>query len=147
VLEEVVAGAPCHVAILRTAPQKASFRHIIVPIDGSLVSRIAAELAGRFAELAGADLTLAMLTEHRPQAPAYTDEAPAEARPIAQDALERVSSVFRAAARKPRILELDYDPSSSPLVSAIETGAYDLVVIGAENRAVQHRMFFGYDNQ
>jgi Kef-type K+ transport system membrane component KefB/nucleotide-binding universal stress UspA family protein len=147
VLEEVVAGAACHVAILRTVPQKASFKHVIVPIDGSLVSRIAAELAGRFAELAGADLTLAVLTEHRPQAAEYTDDAPAETRPISSEDLERVSKIFRGAARKPNILELDYDPSSSALAAALETGAYDLVVIGAENRAVQHRMFFGYDNQ
>ena len=28
-----------------------------------------------------------------------------------------------------------------------QTGNYDLVVLGAENRAIQHRLFFGYDNE
>ena len=27
------------------------------------------------------------------------------------------------------------------------SGNYDLVVLGAENRAVQHRLFFGHDNE
>ena len=27
------------------------------------------------------------------------------------------------------------------------SGKYDLVVLGAENRAIQHRLFFGHDNE
>jgi hypothetical protein len=61
--------------------------------------------------------------------------------------VERVSRVFKAVEKKPRILRVDYDPSSSALVAAVEGRTYDLVVIGAENRAVQNRMFFGYDNE
>ena len=151
VLADVVAGAPCHVAIIKLAERAPSFSHLVVPIDGSLASRIAAELAGRFAELAGADLTLAILTEHRPQAAAYSDETGGgeeqSSRPISDEDVERVSRIFKAVEKKPRILRVDYDPSSSALAAAVEGGAYDLVVIGAENRAVQNRMFFGYDNE
>jgi Kef-type K+ transport system membrane component KefB/nucleotide-binding universal stress UspA family protein len=150
VLADVVAGAPCHVAIIRLAEGAESFERVVVPIDGSLVSRIAAELAGRFAELAGASVTLAILTEHRPQAAAYLDEngdADAQAvRPISDEDIERVSRVFKAT-RKPSIVRVDYDPRSSALAGAVAGGAYDLVVIGAENRAVQNRLFFGYDHE
>jgi Kef-type K+ transport system membrane component KefB len=151
VLADVVAEAPCHVAIIKLVDRAASFAHVIVPIDGSLASRIAAELGGRFAELAGADLTLAILTEHRPQAAAYSDETGGgeeqAVRPISDEDVERVSRIFKAVEKKPTILRVDYDPSSSALAAAVEGGAYDLVVIGAENRAVQNRMFFGYDNE
>ena len=151
VLADVIAGSPCHVAIIKLADKDASFSHVVVPIDGSLASRIAAELAGRFCELAGADLTLAILTEHRPQAAAYSDETGGgqeqSSRPISDDDVERVSRIFKAVEKKPKILRVDYDPSSSALVAAVEGRTYDLVVIGAENRAVQNRMFFGYDNE
>lgn len=151
VLADVVAGSPCHVAIIKLHDRAATFNHVVVPIDGSLASRIAAELAGRFAELAGADLTLAILTEHRPQAAAWSDETGSgherSSRPISDDDVERVSRIFRSVEKKPAILRVDYDPQSSALAAAVEGGAYDLVVIGAENRAVQNRMFFGYDNE
>ena len=40
-----------------------------------------------------------------------------------------------------------YDPLSSAVSLEAQTGNYDLVVLGAENRAIQHRLFFGYDNE
>ena len=151
VLAEVVAGAPCHVAVMKTVDRAATFKHIVVPVDGSLVSRVAVEFAVRYAEIAGSELTLALLTEHRPQAAAYSDEegggAAESIRPIAGEDLERVSRVFRTLEKKPNVLRVDYDPSSSALAAAVETGTYDLVVIGAENRAVKNRLFFGYENE
>ena len=45
------------------------------------------------------------------------------------------------------MLRLAYDPSSSALAEEAANGKYDLVVLGAENRAVQHRLFFGYDTE
>jgi hypothetical protein len=36
---------------------------------------------------------------------------------------------------------------SGALASEASSGNYDLVVIGAENRAVQHRLYFGADNE
>jgi hypothetical protein len=55
--------------------------------------------------------------------------------------------VFRASTLKPTILHLAYDPRSSAVAQALEKGHYDLVVLGAENRAIQHRLFFGYENE
>jgi Kef-type K+ transport system membrane component KefB/nucleotide-binding universal stress UspA family protein len=151
VLADVVARAPCHVAVMKTAHPGTPFKHIIVPVDGSLVSRIAVEFAVRYAEISGAELTVALVIEHRQQAAAYADETGGgeaqSVRPVSDEDLERVSRVFRTLEKKPNVLRVDYDPSSSALAAAVETGAYDLVVIGAENRAVQHRLYFGYENE
>jgi nucleotide-binding universal stress UspA family protein len=128
----------------------AAFKNILVPVDGSLASRTAVELAFRYAEAAGAALSLAVLTERRPQAAAYADISgthPPDAQITSAAELERISVVFRASTLRPTILHLDYDPRSSAVTQAVERGGFDLVVLGAENRAIQHRLFFGYENE
>jgi Kef-type K+ transport system membrane component KefB/nucleotide-binding universal stress UspA family protein len=153
IVEEVVGRAPCHVAIMKApaGAQSATYKNILVPVDGSLASRVAVELALRYAEGAGADLSLAVLTERRPQAAVYSDvsgtHVPVEARGTSENELERISVVFRASSLKPSILHMAYDPRSSAIAQALEKGTYDLVVLGAENRAIQHRLFFGYENE
>jgi Kef-type K+ transport system membrane component KefB/nucleotide-binding universal stress UspA family protein len=153
VVEEVVARAPCHVAIMKAPPgtAAAAYKNILVPVDGSVASRVAVELALRYAEAAGSDLSLAVLTERRPQAAVYSDisgmHVPIEARGTSDTELERISVVFRASTLKPSILHLAYDPRTSAVSQALEKGTYDLVVLGAENRAIQHQLFFGYENE
>jgi Kef-type K+ transport system membrane component KefB/nucleotide-binding universal stress UspA family protein len=152
IVEEVVAEAPCHVAIMKaSAPVEGGYTNILVPVDGSVASRTAVELAFRYADATGASLTLAVLTERRPQAAGYTDMSgthlTAEVRTTSAAELERISVVFRASDRKPTIIHMAYDPRSSAVAQAVEKGKYDLVVLGAENRAIQHRLFFGYENE
>jgi nucleotide-binding universal stress UspA family protein len=153
IVEEVVASAPCHVAIMKAPAGTAAttYKSILVPVDGGVASRMAVELALRYAEASGADLDLAVLTERRPQTAAYSDlsgmHLPVEASGTSEAELERISVVFRASKLKPSILHLAYDPRSSAVAQAIERGTYDLVVLGAENRAIQHRLFFGYENE
>ncbi len=150
-IEEIVAGAPCHVAIMRARKPAAAYQRIFVPVDGSVASRLAVEFAHRYAENAGAELTLAVLTERRPQAAAYADISGlhdvVENRRTPEEELERISIVFRASTVRPNILPLAYDPVSSAVTNEARTGRYDLVILGAENRAIQHRLFFGYDNE
>ncbi|HEX3905433.1 MAG TPA: cation:proton antiporter [Polyangia bacterium] len=151
VVEQVVGGAPCHVAILKTPATAGEYRRLLVPVDGSIASRLAVELGHRYAEATGAELTLAVLTERRPQAAAYADMSgthlPAEAPATSDEELARISVVFRASQIKPSIVHLAFDPRSSPVAQAVEKGNYDLVILGTENRAVQHRLFFGYENE
>ena len=96
-------------------------------------------------------MTLAVLTERRPQAAAYVDASGThpvmDIRATTDEELERISVVFRASGVRPRILPLAYDPTSSAVTREAQTGKYDLVILGAENRAIQHRLFFGYDNE
>jgi len=127
------------------------YRRILVPVDGSVASRLAVELALRYAEGTGAELALAVLTERRPQVAAYADmsgtHVPAEVRATSEEELQRISIAFRASDVKPNILHLAFDPRSSAISQEVERGHYDLVVLGAENRAIQHRLFFGYENE
>jgi nucleotide-binding universal stress UspA family protein len=131
-------------------PPPPAFKKILVLVDGSLASRTAVELALRYAEAAGAELSLAVLTERRPQAAGYADISgthPPESQTTSAAELERISVVFRASRLRPTILHLAYDPRSSAVTQTVERGGYDLVVLGAENRAIQHRLFFGYENE
>jgi nucleotide-binding universal stress UspA family protein len=151
VVEQVVAEAPCHVAIMKAPLRALDYRRILVPVDGSVASRLAVELALRSAEATGAELALAVLTERRPQAAAYADlsgtHVPVEVRATSDEELQRISIAFRASDIKPSILHLAFDPRSSAIADEVERGHYDLVVVGAENRAIQHRLFFGYENE
>ncbi len=152
VVEQVVAEAPCHVAIMKGGGDgHQAYRRMLVPVDGSIGSRLAVELALRFAENSGAELMLAIMTERRPQAAAYVDVSgthPAAESPIsAEEELARISIVFRASPVKPNVMHLAFDPRTSPVAQAVEKGNFDLVVLGTENRAVQHRLFFGYENE
>jgi Kef-type K+ transport system membrane component KefB/nucleotide-binding universal stress UspA family protein len=146
-IEQVVEHAPCHVAIMRGHESQAAYKRIFVPVDGSVAARLAVEFAHRYADNTGGELTLAIITERRPQASAYADIS--SVRPSAESTmdaeLERISVVFRASAVKPNIVRLAYDPLSSAVTTEARNGRYDLVVLGAENRAIQHRLFFGYD--
>lgn len=172
-IEAIVGSAPCHVAIMRGAQPAGTpgagathgdFRRIFVPVDGSVASRLAVELAHRYAENTGAELTLAVLTEKRQtatSAPGAGSEPtffPAGALPdglgvsggaekTLDPELDRISVVFRASDLKPAVVHLGYDPFSSGVTSEVRSGNYDLVVLGAENRAIQHRLFFGYDTE
>jgi nucleotide-binding universal stress UspA family protein len=152
VIEGVVESAPCHVAIVRTVGHGDDFRRLIVLIDGMLVSRVAAEFAVRFAELTGADLTLALISEQRTQATSHPGDSipvalPAPSVRDPESELERISRVFKSTDLRPTIVRLGYDPTHSALADELGTGKYDLVVLGAENRAIQHRLFFGYEKE
>jgi Kef-type K+ transport system membrane component KefB/nucleotide-binding universal stress UspA family protein len=153
IVEQVVAGAPCHVAIMKgaAAAAHAEYRRLLVPVDGSIGSRLAVELALRYAEASGAELMLAVMTERRPHAAAFADVSgthlPTEAPVSGEEELARISVVFRASLVKPSVMHLAFDPRTSPVAQAVEKGNYDLVVLGTENRAVQHRLFFGYENE
>jgi Kef-type K+ transport system membrane component KefB/nucleotide-binding universal stress UspA family protein len=151
IVEQVVGAAPCHVAIMQAPVPGAEYKRILVPVDGSVASRLAVELALRYSESSGAELALAVLTERRPQVAAYADlsgtHVPTEVRATSDEELQRISIAFRASDIKPNILHLAFDPRSSAVAQEVDRGHYDLIVVGAENRAIQHRLFFGYENE
>src|SRR5262249_43016229 len=101
------------------------------------------------------ELTLAVLAEQRPQAISLS-VAPGDSIPVGAPApslrdpdseLERISRVFKTTDLRPTIVRLAYDPTHSALADELMAGKYDLVVLGAENRAIQHRLFFGYEKE
>ena len=38
-------------------------------------------------------------------------------------------------------------PDRLPILSEANSGKYDMIVLGAEHRAIHYRLFFGYDNE
>jgi Kef-type K+ transport system membrane component KefB/nucleotide-binding universal stress UspA family protein len=151
VLEEIVRHAPCHLAVVKAGPGVEPYKDLLVPFDGGVFARVAVEFAVRYAEATGANLTIALMVERMPQAARLAvDEASAdieEERPAAEAELERVSRIFRATDLRPAVLRLAYDPTSSAINDEASSGRYDLVVIGAENRAIRHRLYFGYNSE
>jgi Kef-type K+ transport system membrane component KefB/nucleotide-binding universal stress UspA family protein len=150
ILEELVRDTPCHLAIVKAGPRSQPFRSVLVAFDGGVFARVAVEFAVRYAEATGAELTIALLIERMPQAARLASEESSivdEQGPSPEAELERVSRIFRAVEIKPRILRLTYDPQSSAVSDEASSGQYDLVVIGAENRAIRHRLFFGYHSE
>ena len=147
------ATRPATLAIVKArAATSSRTGSILVPFDGGVFARVAVEFAVRYAEATGAELTIALLIERMPQAARLAADEPTpvagRAAPVARGRAERVSRIFRAIELRPH-----HPPprpttrSSSAINDEASSGSYDLVVIGAENRAIQHRLFFGYDNE
>jgi nucleotide-binding universal stress UspA family protein len=153
VLEEIVKNAPCHLAVVKAGPtaEPRPYKNILVPFDGGVFARVAVEFAVRYAEGTGAALTIALLVERMPQAARLAVEeagpAIAEERPAAEQELHQVSRIFLTSDLRPSVLRLAYDPTSSAIDEEASSGRYDLVVIGAENRAIRHRLYFGYNSE
>jgi nucleotide-binding universal stress UspA family protein len=85
-------------------------------------------------------------TEIRPLAEGgTTPTAEGTAAPADEEELGRISNLFRVSEIRPRLLRLGHRPGAMSEEAA--SGRYDLVVLGAENRAIQHRLFFGHENE
>jgi nucleotide-binding universal stress UspA family protein len=67
--------------------------------------------------------------------------------PSPEEEIQRISRVFSGSTVTPRLLHLDSEPGSTALLAEVVTGGYDLVILGAENRAIQDRLFFGHETQ
>jgi nucleotide-binding universal stress UspA family protein len=155
VLADVVEGAPCHVIVVkagtlaREAPQDAPHQKLLVPFDGGVFARVAVELAVRYAEATSAEITIAIAPE-RSSTTLAPQPAPGEssavAEPASDDELQRISNIFRATQVRPQLLRLR-DAGAGAITREAGSGRYDLIVIGAENRAIQHRLFFGHENE
>jgi len=175
-LEKLVAEALCHVAIVKHRGQGDKLaRRLLVPIDGSFFSRVAVEFAIRYAEGVGegSEVTMALVTEREtagrlraqvsaplPGVTGRSTTAPAHGRAnsvmlmvdsLAQDGgLEKLSPVFKATKVKTRVIvrqPSSTGPDRLPILTEANSGNYDMVVLGAEHRAIHYRLFFGYDTE
>jgi Kef-type K+ transport system membrane component KefB/nucleotide-binding universal stress UspA family protein len=148
VLEQVVRSAPCHIAILKTRGQDQPFRRILVPFDGGVFSRVAVEFAVIFAEVTGAEVTVAIVGGRRPGDVERTGDTDIDSTgTLDEETLRRISPLLASVPSPPKVIALPSDLLSGALASEASSGKFDLVVIGAENRAVQHRLFFGAENE
>jgi Kef-type K+ transport system membrane component KefB/nucleotide-binding universal stress UspA family protein len=146
ILEAVVQAAPCHLVIVKTGSTPPPHRRLLVPYDGGVFSRVAVEFAARYAELTSAALTIGVLTDRMTAAASNGAEPSAPVNP-GDATLNRISPVFNALAFRPEVVEVPNDAFANALAAEARSGKYDLVVVGSENRAIQHRLFFGRDNE
>jgi Kef-type K+ transport system membrane component KefB/nucleotide-binding universal stress UspA family protein len=150
VLEKVVREAPCHVVIVKARDAEQRYRRILVSFDGGVFSRVAVEFAVRYAEVTESEITVAVLGAPGKDVPRpVTDSGTAfEAEPLTEEeVLGRISPILPTIQPRPKVVHYPSDMLSGALAREASSGNYDLVVIGAENRAVQHRLYFGADNE
>jgi Kef-type K+ transport system membrane component KefB/nucleotide-binding universal stress UspA family protein len=163
-LEELVTGAPCHVVIVKNRGEKNIFRRILVPVDGSFSSRAGVEFAVRYAEGAGpeTEVTFAIPTEQEgtdeqfrttihDTTPLIVPRRPRDSLllnlgALAQGGLDKLSPVFKATKVKTHLVTTGREKTDS-IAARVSAGDYDLLVIGVEQRAIHHRLFFGYENE
>ena len=143
----MVQAAPCHLVIVKTGSTPPPHRRLLVPYDGGVFSRVAVEFAARYAELTSAALTIGVLTDRMTVPGGMTAAANSPPANPGDATLNRISPVFHALAFRPEVVEVPNDPFANALAAEARSGKYDLVVVGSENRAIQHRLFFGRDNE
>ena len=129
----------------------ARFERLLVPVDGSLYSRYAAELAFAYAGAAGADVTILHVIDERRMAsgsiPVPERRDPHEVRRGQIEELEvqirqelGALAVARDVGFSVRVLA-----SGAPgeiIVGASRSGYHDLLVLGAENKLLGRPLFF-----
>jgi Kef-type K+ transport system membrane component KefB/nucleotide-binding universal stress UspA family protein len=153
-IADVMSGARLPTVIVRStgATPPPVFRTILVPIEGSSYSRIAAEFAFAYAAAAGARVTLLhVLNEARvfTGSLAMPDSRESHAVGRAQEAklAERIRADYGPFAEEHEIaLNVRVLASGDPGGTIIEesrTGYYDLLVLGAENKMLAQPLFFG----
>ena len=146
-----IAGAsPCHVVIVRGPLSgdipPAPFRRILVPTNGSRQADAAFEFASNYAWRVNARLTMVFFVQSLDQNPLIPSSATDQAEMRAhQTMLENLHGRLPGRMRRQRT-EVRVVEGHSLIGSISEetlSGEYDLVVLGAENRSMGERIYFG----
>jgi nucleotide-binding universal stress UspA family protein len=130
----VISEAPLPVVIVqsRSPAGDACFGHILLPVDGGVYSRYAAELA--LAHAAGVGATVEVLHVVPDQGLADDAEIELQALLGSLGTMDRSAVTVRVACH-PRPAEL--------IVAESQSGRYDLLVVGAETRLLGRPTLFG----
>jgi K+:H+ antiporter len=146
----ILERAPCHVGIVRGRGAIEDCKRILVATNGSLFSQAALEVALLYAERVNAHVTVLYSMEsdgaEQDDASELVGSSTLEQgfrRMMATTLLTTLSPLL--AKTKARVTVLVRDADTKPVVAEARTGVYQMVVVGAENRAVQHRLSVGYD--
>lgn len=145
----VLERAPCHVAIVRGAGgDPIDARQVLVATDGSYFSSAAVELAILYAERVGAQVTVLYAMDAERVDDEEEEESPlAEGfrRMMATTLLTTLSPLVARTSAKVNVVVRQSTSPTMPVIVEARTRLYQLLVVGAENRAVQHRLTVGYD--
>jgi nucleotide-binding universal stress UspA family protein len=128
------------------------FTRLLVPLDGRAVSRAAAELALLYARAVNAEVTIvSMLNESRVTTGSLVLPESREAHDVDENARAAIEAHIRRelddlsdgqqTGIDVRVLASG-DPAST-IIELANTGAFDLLVLGAEARTLVHSSLFG----
>ncbi|HEU4631716.1 MAG TPA: cation:proton antiporter [Gemmatimonadaceae bacterium] len=153
-IAQVLAGAKLPAVIVRStehAPPPV-FRRVLVPVEGSLVSRLAAEFAFAYAGAARARVTLLhVLNEARVFTGAIAIPESRETHALNEAEEEGLTERLRAdygtiAAEHEVPFDVRILASGDPggtIIDESQSDYYDLLVLGAENKMLAQPLFFG----
>jgi Kef-type K+ transport system membrane component KefB/nucleotide-binding universal stress UspA family protein len=153
-IAQVLAGAKLPAVIVRSTEQVPPeiFRRVLVPVEGSLVSRLAAEFAFSYAGAARARVTLLhVINEARVFTGALAIPETRATHALSESEEEGLTERLRADYGKlatehevpfdVRILASG-DPGGT-IIDESQSDYYDLLVLGAENKMLAQPLFFG----
>jgi nucleotide-binding universal stress UspA family protein len=153
-IADVMAGSKLPVVIVRTAGQLPgeAFKRLLVPVEGSVFSRLAAEFAFAYAGVVGARVTLLhVLNEARVVTGAIAMPESRVTHVVGQaqeTALaERIRTDYGAIAEQHEVtfdvrVLASGDPGGT-IIDESNSDYYDLLVLGAENKMLAQPLFFG----
>ncbi len=148
VTAQILEHAPCHVAIVRGHGPVVDYKQILVCTDGSFFSRAAVELALVYAEQIGATVTVLYSMEGGADVAEDDSDGTIDSgfrRMMATTLLTTLSPLMTKTPVKVNVLVRENDQPTLPVLAEARTGLYPLLVVGSENRAVQHQLSVGYD--
>jgi len=144
----ILEHAPCHVAIVRGRGAIGDAKQVLVATDGSFFSRAAVELAILYAEKIGATVTvLYSMDEPREDTDVDGSSVLEEGfrRMMATTLLTQLSPLVAKTSARVSVIVREGQAPTAPLIAEARSGLYQMVIVGAENRQVQHRLTVGYD--
>ncbi|HEX6808435.1 MAG TPA: cation:proton antiporter [Gemmatimonadaceae bacterium] len=151
---DVVTKLRVPVVIVRSAEDAVpdTFERVVVPLDGSVFSRSAAEFAFLYAASAGAQVTLLhVINEARvttgalavPELRASHAVAEFEAETLENRIRADLATIAASAGVDPRVRILASGDPATTIIEQSHAGYYDLLVLGAENKLLAQPLFFG----
>jgi nucleotide-binding universal stress UspA family protein len=151
---DVVTRLRVPVVIVRGADDAGhdTFERVVVPLDGSVFSRAAAEFAFLYAASAGAQVTLLhVINEARvttgalavPELRASHAVAEFEAETLENRIRGDMATIAASAGVDPRVRILASGDPATTIIEQSHAGYYDLLVLGAENKMLAQPLFFG----
>jgi nucleotide-binding universal stress UspA family protein len=148
VTTQLLEHAPCHVAIVRARGAVQDAKQILVATNGSYFSRAAVELAILYAEKVQGTVTVLYSMEEEPdgeeeRGPSVLEEG--FRRMMATTLLTTLSPLVTKTTAKVNVIVRASDQPTPPVIAEARSGLYQMLVVGAENRQVQHRLSVGYD--
>jgi nucleotide-binding universal stress UspA family protein len=135
--------------ILRAEGALPQMKRILVATNGSYFSGAAVEMALRYAENVDGHVTVLYWMEAEQATNEYS--APPTLfeqnfrRMMATTVLLSMTPLLGTTTARVSVVVAESEQPTPPVIAEVQGGLYDLLVVGAENRAVLHRLSVGYD--